>query len=50
LETGDELQELEKSDFFTAGRTIAVGSVLDDTRIVQVDPFNVRLLNTGKLK
>ncbi|RKP05219.1 CPSF A subunit region-domain-containing protein [Thamnocephalis sphaerospora] len=46
LETGDELQELEKGDFFTTGQTLTAGSILDNTRIVQVDAFGVRLLNS----
>ncbi|KAG0089651.1 Cleavage and polyadenylation specificity factor subunit 1 [Podila epicladia] len=45
LATGDELRQLPNSQFYVEGPTVAVGSLLEDTRIVQVYAGGVRLLN-----
>ena len=47
LECGDELTQLTQTDFYTAGPTIFAGSLLSDSRIVQVYPTGVRLLDGG---
>lgn len=44
LSAGDELQELVKTGFYTRGATIAVGTLFDDTRIVQVYSTGVMIL------
>ncbi|KAK9727894.1 mRNA cleavage and polyadenylation factor subunit [Basidiobolus ranarum] len=50
LSAGEELQELENADFFVEGPTIAVGGLLNETRVVQVYSSGIRLLNAeGKL-
>jgi cleavage and polyadenylation specificity factor subunit 1 len=45
LASGKELQEMQQSDFFVDGPTIAVGTLLNDARIVQVYKNGVILLN-----
>ncbi|GJJ73458.1 cleavage and polyadenylation specificity factor subunit 1 [Entomortierella parvispora] len=45
LATGDELRQLPSSQFYVEGPTVAVGSLLEETRIVQVYSSGVRLLN-----
>ncbi|KAI8145123.1 CPSF A subunit region-domain-containing protein [Fennellomyces sp. T-0311] len=47
LAAGEELQELSSTDFYTAGRTVSVGTVFDHTRIVQVHRSGVLLLSPG---
>ncbi|PKC68294.1 hypothetical protein RhiirA1_457369 [Rhizophagus irregularis] len=50
LGCGEELQELQQTDFYTDGPTITVGSLLNGTRILQVYDHGLRLLdNEGKL-
>ncbi|KAI9344303.1 CPSF A subunit region-domain-containing protein [Obelidium mucronatum] len=50
LKTGDELQEISDSGFYTAGPTVFATSVLKDTAIMQVQPNGVLLLDyEGKL-
>ncbi|KAL0094494.1 CPSF A subunit region-domain-containing protein [Phycomyces blakesleeanus] len=50
LAAGDELCELESSDFHTTGPTIAVSTLFDHTRIVQIHSHGVVLLSPdGKL-
>ncbi|CAG8591653.1 23817_t:CDS:10, partial [Racocetra persica] len=50
LVCGEELQELEHSDFYTDGPTVAVGSVLNGSRILQICGHGLRLLDQdGKL-
>ncbi|ORY96617.1 CPSF A subunit region-domain-containing protein [Syncephalastrum racemosum] len=50
LAAGEELQELETSDFYTAGPTVKVDTVCDNTRIVQVHTSGVLILSAnGKL-
>ncbi|CAG8629175.1 177_t:CDS:10 [Dentiscutata erythropus] len=50
LACGEELQELEHSDFYTEGPTVAVGSVLNGSRILQICGHGLRLLDQdGKL-
>lgn len=48
MATGDELRQLPNSQFYVEGPTVAVGSLLEDTRIVQVYAGGVRILNAGK--
>ncbi|KAF9924351.1 Cleavage and polyadenylation specificity factor subunit 1 [Linnemannia zychae] len=43
--SGDDLRQLPNSQFFVQGSTIAIGSILEETRIVQVYAGGVRLLN-----
>ncbi|KAG0206865.1 Cleavage and polyadenylation specificity factor subunit 1 [Mortierella sp. NVP41] len=43
--SGDDLRQLPNSQFFVQGPTIAIGSILEETRIVQVYAGGVRLLN-----
>lgn len=47
LATGEELQELEHSEFYSDGPTIAVGSLLNQLRIVQVYSGGLYLLDAG---
>ncbi|CAG8433080.1 10709_t:CDS:10 [Diversispora eburnea] len=50
LACGEELQELENSDFYTEGPTLAVGTLLNGTRILQVYAYGIRLFDQdGKL-
>ncbi|CAG8584006.1 12053_t:CDS:10 [Acaulospora morrowiae] len=50
LACGEELQELEHSDFYTDGSTVAVGKLLSGIRILQVYAHGVRLFDQdGKL-
>ncbi|CAG8616381.1 1335_t:CDS:10, partial [Acaulospora colombiana] len=50
LVCGEELQELEHSDFYTEGSTVAVGTFLGGTHILQVYANGVRLFDQdGKL-
>ncbi|KAI8889133.1 hypothetical protein K501DRAFT_239493 [Backusella circina FSU 941] len=44
LSAGDELQELVKTGFYTRGPTIAVSTLFDATRIVQVHATGVMVL------
>nr|CAG8506381.1 12436_t:CDS:10 [Entrophospora candida] len=46
LACGEELQELEHSDFYTEGPTIEVGSLLNNSLILQVHPYGLKLLNS----
>ncbi|KAF9898896.1 Cleavage and polyadenylation specificity factor subunit 1, partial [Lobosporangium transversale] len=49
--SGDDLRQLPNSQFYSEGPTIAIGSFLDETRIVQVYASGVRILNADcKLK
>ncbi|KAJ3329950.1 Cleavage and polyadenylation specificity factor subunit 1 [Blyttiomyces sp. JEL0837] len=50
LKTGEELQEMQESGFYRAGNTVSVGSVLNETCIVQVHPNGVFLLNAAGRK
>ncbi|KAF9362920.1 Cleavage and polyadenylation specificity factor subunit 1 [Mortierella sp. NVP85] len=43
--SGDDLRQLPNSQFYSEGPTIAIGSLLEETRIVQVYAGGVRLLN-----
>ncbi|KAF9961999.1 Cleavage and polyadenylation specificity factor subunit 1 [Mortierella alpina] len=43
--SGDDLRQLPNSQFYVDGPSIAVGSLLEETRIVQVYAGGVRLLN-----
>ncbi|KAG0253424.1 Cleavage and polyadenylation specificity factor subunit 1 [Actinomortierella ambigua] len=45
LATGDELRQLPNSQFYVEGPTVAIGTLLDETRVVQVYANGVRLLN-----
>lgn len=45
LETGDELQQIENPEFFTTGATVAIGTALRDSVIVQVHKVGVLLLD-----
>jgi cleavage and polyadenylation specificity factor subunit 1 len=45
--TGEDIQELDNSGFYTEGPTIAVGNLFNETRIVQVYANGVSLLNAG---
>lgn len=47
LAAGEELQELETSDFYTAGPTVKVDTVCDNTRIVQVHTSGVLILSAN---
>jgi hypothetical protein len=47
LETGDELKQLQKSDFYIDGPTVYAGVVLDDSRILQVFETGLRVLSPG---
>ncbi|KAJ3080544.1 Cleavage and polyadenylation specificity factor subunit 1 [Rhizoclosmatium hyalinum] len=50
LKTGDELQEISDSGFYTAGPTVFATSVLKESAILQVQPNGVLLLDyEGKL-
>ncbi|KAF9194083.1 Cleavage and polyadenylation specificity factor subunit 1 [Haplosporangium sp. Z 11] len=44
--SGDDLRQLPNSQFYVAGPTVAIGSLLEETRIVQVFAGGVRLLNS----
>ncbi|KAI1302103.1 Cleavage and polyadenylation specificity factor subunit 1 [Mortierella claussenii] len=49
--SGDDLRQLPNSQFYSEGPTIAIGSLMEETRIVQVYAGGVRLLNSDcKLK
>ncbi|KAF9983556.1 Cleavage and polyadenylation specificity factor subunit 1, partial [Modicella reniformis] len=43
--SGDDLRQLPSSQFYSEGPTVAIGSFLEETRIVQVYASGVRLLN-----
>ncbi|KAK3813996.1 MAG: CPSF A subunit region-domain-containing protein [Benniella sp.] len=43
--SGDDLRQLPNSQFYSEGPTVAIGSLLEETRIVQVYAGGVRLLN-----
>lgn len=45
--SGDDLRQLPNSQFYSEGPTVAIGSLLEETRIVQVYAGGVRLLNAG---
>jgi cleavage and polyadenylation specificity factor subunit 1 len=47
LGAGEEIQELSHSGFYVKGPTLAAGSVLNETRIVQVHAYGILLLNAG---
>ncbi|KAF7726104.1 Cleavage and polyadenylation specificity factor subunit 1 [Apophysomyces ossiformis] len=50
LAAGEELQELESSDFYTSGPTILVSTLFDHLQIVQIHARGVMLLSSdGKL-
>jgi cleavage and polyadenylation specificity factor subunit 1 len=44
---GEDLQELGHSGFFVKGPTLAAGSVLNETRIVQVHANGILVLSAG---
>ncbi|PIA12900.1 hypothetical protein COEREDRAFT_12011 [Coemansia reversa NRRL 1564] len=44
---GDELQELDRTGFFTDGPTVAVGELLGHTRVVQVHTQGLRVVNAA---
>ncbi|KAJ2826431.1 mRNA cleavage and polyadenylation factor subunit, partial [Coemansia erecta] len=44
---GDELQELERTGFFSSGPTIDVGEILGHTRAVQVHAGGLRVVNAS---
>ena len=44
---GEELQELEHSDFYTEGPTVEVGSLLNNSLILQVYSHGLKLLSSG---
>lgn len=46
---GEELHELGHSGFYVKGPTLAAGSVLNETRIVQVHASGILLLSAGEL-
>ncbi|KAI8084961.1 CPSF A subunit region-domain-containing protein [Halteromyces radiatus] len=47
LAAGDELQELEKSGFYTKGPTVLVSTLFNHTRIVQIHEKGLYLLTPG---
>jgi len=47
LTLGEELQELENSQFYTSGPTIFAGTVMDNQRMVQIYASGLRLLDQG---
>ncbi|CAG8638902.1 15184_t:CDS:10, partial [Funneliformis caledonium] len=50
LGCGEELQELQQTDFYTDGPTINIGCLLNGTRILQVYDHGLRFVdNEGKL-
>ncbi|KAI9321430.1 CPSF A subunit region-domain-containing protein [Dichotomocladium elegans] len=50
LATGEELQEVQNTDFFTSGPTIDVGTLFEHTRVVQIHANAALLLSpSGKL-
>ncbi|KAJ2002176.1 mRNA cleavage and polyadenylation factor subunit [Coemansia thaxteri] len=44
---GDDLQELDRTGFFTDGPTIGVGEILGSTRVVQVHAGGIRVVNAS---
>ncbi|KAJ1987779.1 mRNA cleavage and polyadenylation factor subunit [Coemansia spiralis] len=44
---GDELREIERTGFFTAGPTVEAGEIFSNTRIVQVHARGLRVLNAS---
>ncbi|KAJ3275698.1 Cleavage and polyadenylation specificity factor subunit 1 [Borealophlyctis nickersoniae] len=50
LETGEELQEVEETEFYREAPTVAVGTVLNETAIVQVHPNGILLLDNNGIK
>ncbi|CDH59136.1 cleavage and polyadenylation specificity factorsubunit 1 [Lichtheimia corymbifera JMRC:FSU:9682] len=47
LATGEEFQQVENADFYTAGPTVNVGTLFDHTRIVQIHANAALLLSPG---
>ena len=45
---GEELQELQQTDFYTDGPTINVGCLLNGTRILQVYDHGLRFVDSGE--
>ena len=45
--TGEDIQELDNAGFYTEGPTISVGTLFNETRIVQVYAHGISLLNAG---
>ncbi|CAG8474587.1 7722_t:CDS:10 [Paraglomus occultum] len=45
LMTGEDIQELDNAGFYTEGPTISVGTLFNETRIVQVYANGISLLN-----
>ncbi|KAG0316254.1 Cleavage and polyadenylation specificity factor subunit 1, partial [Dissophora globulifera] len=43
--SGDDLIQLPRSEFFSGGPTVAIGSLMEETRVVQVYASGVRILN-----
>ncbi|KAG2182258.1 hypothetical protein INT43_007185 [Umbelopsis isabellina] len=50
VSTGEDLHELGHSGFYTKGPTIAAGSLLNETRIVQVHQSGIVVLNADAKK
>lgn len=48
LATGEEFQQVENADFYTAGPTVNVGTLFDHTRIVQIHANAALLLSPGE--
>jgi cleavage and polyadenylation specificity factor subunit 1 len=46
LQTGQEFTQLKNSDFFTSGPTVTVNSVSNGTRVLQIEPDGLHLLNS----
>jgi cleavage and polyadenylation specificity factor subunit 1 len=47
LSTGEELEELDNSGFYTNGPTVSVGTVLNESVIVQAYPNGIYILSDG---
>ncbi|KAM3586172.1 mRNA cleavage and polyadenylation factor subunit [Umbelopsis sp. WA50703] len=50
ISTGEDLHELGHSGFYTKGPTIAAGSLLNETRIIQVHQSGILVLNADAKK
>ena len=48
LKTGSEFTQVKDTDFYTAGPTVTVGSILRNSAILQIEPNKILVLDSGK--
>ncbi|KAI8896608.1 CPSF A subunit region-domain-containing protein, partial [Globomyces pollinis-pini] len=50
LATGEEFLELEQNEYYTAGPTVMVGTILNESLIIQIHPDGIVLLKSSGMR